>query len=114
MQIDRRDDLHIALTPLPSTVRDLGFEKLEDVKAQDRIRDTQDAAQDLAGFVLHEQEDAVGFAAGDFLQDAEEVNGGLELAEGESGYGGERNRGDGMAKLVNRGARGWGVGVVVG
>ncbi len=74
MQIDRRDDLHVALAPLPAAIRDLGFEELEHVEAEHWVRHAEDTAEDLAGFVLDEEEDAVGFAAGDFLEDSEEMD----------------------------------------
>jgi hypothetical protein len=106
MQIYRRDDLHVVLPPLSPAVGDLGFEEFEYVEAKHRVRNTEDAAEDLAGFILDEEEDAMSLAAGDFLEDPEEVDRGLELAEGEGRYWGLGNGGEGVAKLIH-GGRGW-------
>ena len=83
MQIDGSDDAHVALTPFAAAVRDLRFEELQDVQAEHWIWDAEDAAEDLRGFVRYKLEDAVGFGTCDLLQDAEEVDRGLELTEGE-------------------------------
>ena len=70
MQINRRNDAHIRLSPFAPAVRYLAFEKLERIESEFWLRDFQSAAQDRAAFVLHEEERAVGFSFGDFLEDA--------------------------------------------
>lgn len=46
------------------------LEQLEGVEAEFGLRDLEVAAQDGGGFVLDEQEGAVGVVFGDFLQEA--------------------------------------------
>ena len=83
----------------------MGFEEFEDIQPQGGFGDAQNAAQDLAGFELHEEQDAVGFVAGEFLEGAEEVDGRVELAEAEGldGGGGVGGGGCGIAELVDGG-----------
>lgn len=52
-----------------------------------RVWDFEALAEDCAGFVLHQQQAAVGFVAGDLLHDVQEVDSGEEVAEGEDGDG---------------------------
>lgn len=75
MQIDGRDDAHISLAPFPAAVRGLRFEQLERVEAEVGLGDLERFAEDGAGFVLHEEEGAMGFALGDLLEQPEEVDG---------------------------------------
>lgn len=69
------------LTPLPSAVRDLRFEKFERVEAEVGVGDLDSLAQDGTGFVLDKEEAAVGFVAGDLLHDVEEVDDREEVSE---------------------------------
>lgn len=75
MQIDGRDDAHVGLSPFPTAVRRLRFEQLERVKAEVGLGDLERFAEDGAGFVLHEEQRAMGFSLGDLLEQAEEVDG---------------------------------------
>lgn len=74
MQVNSRDDAHIPLTPLASTVGDLGFEQLEGVEAEIGLGDFDALFEDRAGFVLDEEEGAVGFAFGYLLEEAQEID----------------------------------------
>lgn len=78
MQVDGRDDAHVGLPPFAAAVGDLGFEQLERVEPQLGLGDFERAPEDGAGFVLDEEEGAVGFALGDLLEEAEEADGGEE------------------------------------
>lgn len=80
VQVDRRDDAHVGLPPLAPAIGHLGLEEFEGVEPQEGVWDFQGLAQDRAGFVLHEEEAAVGFAAGDLLHDPEEGYRGEEVA----------------------------------
>lgn len=71
MEVDGRDDAHVALSPLAATVAHLRLEELERVEAEFGLRDFEGFAEDGAGFVLHEEEGAVRFSLRDFLEDAE-------------------------------------------
>lgn len=108
VQIYSRDDAHVRLPPLAPAVRRLRLEQLERVKAEVGLGDLERLAQDGAGFVLDEQEGAVGFALGDLLQQTEQVDVGEEEAGGvvRQGRLGQRAR-DGVAELVDFGACGW-------
>ncbi len=87
VQVDGGDDAHVGLAPLAAAVGDLRLEELERVQAQLGLWDLEPFAQDGGGFVLHEEEGAVGFVFGDLLHDAEVGDCGEEVAVGESGYG---------------------------
>ena len=56
------------------------LEQLERVEAELGLWDLERFLEDVGGFVLDEKEVAVGFVLADFLHDAEEVNGGEEVA----------------------------------
>lgn len=101
MQIDRRDDAHVALPPLAMAVRHLSLDYFERVQAHVRLRHFQRLLEDVGEFVLHHQELAVCFVLGEFLQGAELVDGGKKVAPGVVGYwvGGEL--GDGKTELVD-------------
>ena len=105
VQVDGGNHPHVGLAPFAAAVRDLGFEEFEDIQTQGGFGDAQDSAQDLAGFELHEEQDAVGFVAGEFLEGTEEVDGGVELAEAEGldGRGGVGCWGGGVSELVDGG-----------
>lgn len=108
MQINSRDDAHVSLAPFATAVRRLGFEQLEGVEAEVGLGDFKGFAEDGAGFVLHEEQGAVGFALGDLLEQAEEVDGCEEEAGGVVREGrlwqGARGR---VAELVDFGAGSW-------
>jgi hypothetical protein len=63
----------------------LGFEELQGVEAEMRIRDLETLAQNRAGLILHKEEAAVRFVPGDLLHNVQVVDGGEEVAEGEDG-----------------------------
>lgn len=71
MQVDGRDDPHVALSPLAATVAHLRLEQFERVEPEFGLRDFESFAEDGAGFVLHEEEGAVRFSLRDLLKDAE-------------------------------------------
>lgn len=75
MQIDGGDDAHVGLAPFPTAVRGLRFEQLERVEPEVGLGDFERFAKDGAGFILYEEEGAMGFALGDLLEQAEEVDG---------------------------------------
>ena len=108
MEIYGRDDAHVGLPPLAPAVGCLRLEQLERVEAEVRLGDLERLAQDGAGFVLDEQEGAVGFTLGDLLEQAEQVDVGEEEARGVVRQGRLRQgaRG-GVAELVDFGAGGW-------
>lgn len=85
VQVDGGDDAHVGLAPLAAAVGDLGLEQLERVEAEVGLGDLEGAAEDGGGFVLHEEEGAVGFALGDLLEEPEERDGGEEEAGGVGG-----------------------------
>lgn len=58
------------------------FKQLEGVQAERGLRDLEVAPQYGAGFVLDEEEGAVGVVLGDFLEEAEEGGSGEEEAGG--------------------------------
>ena len=59
------------------------FEDLERVEPQLRLRDLECFAEDGAGFVLGEKEGPMGFAFGDLLEEAKEIDIRKEEAGGE-------------------------------
>lgn len=83
MQVNGGDDAHVRLPPLAAAVWHLALEQLEGIEAEFGLGDFESAAEDGAAFVLHEEEGAVGFALGNFLEDAEEGYGCVEEAGGE-------------------------------
>ena len=116
VQVDGGDDAHVGLAPLAAAEGDLAFEQLERVQSQGVLGDLEEAAQDGAGFVLHEEQAPVGFALGDFLEEAQVRGGGVEEAWGVGGEGDRGQEGGGVAEFVDfgilrcreRGGRGWG------
>ena len=82
MQIYSRDDAHVSLPPFAAAVRGLGFEEFEGVETEVWLGDLEGFAEDGAGFVLNEEQCAMGFSLGDFLEEAEEVDVGEEEARG--------------------------------
>ena len=82
MQIYSRDDAHVSLPPFAAAVRGLGFEELEGVKTEVWLGALEGVAEECAGFVLDEEQCAMGFSLGDFLEEAEEVDVGEEEARG--------------------------------
>lgn len=87
VEVDCCDDAHVALAPFAAAVGDLGFEEFECVEAKVWVWDFEALTEDCAGFVLHQQQTAMGFVAGDLLHDVQEVDGGEEVAKGENGDG---------------------------
>lgn len=81
VQVYRRDDAHVGLSPFPTAVRSLRFEQLERVETEVGLGDLERFAEDGAGFVLHEEQRAMGFPLGDFLEQTKEV----DVCEEESG-----------------------------
>ena len=71
MQINRRDDPHVALSPFPATVADLRLEEFERVEAEFGLGDFEGFAEDGAGFVLDEKKSAVRLSLRDLLKDTE-------------------------------------------
>lgn len=63
------------------------LEQLERVQAQLGLRDLEGLLEDVGGFVLDEEKVAMGFVLADLLHDAEEVDGGEEVAPREFGDG---------------------------
>ena len=107
VQVDGRDDAHVGLAPLPAAVRGLRLEELERVEAEVGLGDLERFAEDGAGFVLHEEQRAVGFSLGDLLEQTEEVDVGEEesgcvIREGRLGQG----AGGRVSELIDFGAGG--------
>lgn len=70
MEIDGGDDAHVGLAPLAAAIGRLGLEELERVEAEMGLWNLERAPEDGAGFVLHEEELAVGVTFGEFLEQA--------------------------------------------
>ena len=85
MQIHGCNDTHVALAPLAATVGDLVLEEFEGVETEFVLGDLEGFLEDVGGFVLHEEQIAVGFAFTDLLHDAEEVDATEEIPPGELG-----------------------------
>jgi hypothetical protein len=86
----------------------LAFEQFEGVEAEFRLWDFERFLEDGGGFVLYQEEVAVGFVFTNLLHDAEIVDGGEEVAPGEVGDRLEGNigSGDGVAKFIDFGGAG--------
>ena len=109
MQIHARDDPHVPLPPFAAAELDLLFEEFEDGEAELGLGDLEVFSEDGAGFVLDQEEGAVGVGFGDFLDEGEERGGGVEEAGGVGCDGGGGERGGGIAEFID-GGFGWGVG----
>ena len=80
MQVYRSDDAHVGLPPFPTAVRRLRLEQFESVETEVWLGDLERFAQYGAAFVLDEQQCAMGFPLGYFLEQAEKIYVGEEEA----------------------------------
>lgn len=117
MQVYACDDTHVALPPFAAAELYLLLEEFEDAEPELRLGNLEVLAKDGAGFVLHEEEGAVGVGFCNLLQEREEGGSRMEEAGGVGLDRRGREGGCGVAEFVHgwfgwwlRGRRGGGGG----